>query len=207
MRGSSPDRLNVNFMKAVFLDRDGVINEKAREADYIARWEDLRYMSDVFTSVAALQQAGFKIIIVTNQRGVALCKVRRRDLEIIHTHMREDFSRHGVCITEIYVCPHNLADHCSCRKPRPGMLIRAARDHALDLSVSWMVGDSESDMEAGKRAGCRTARILSAQLDNPGGQDADIVSNDLASVVSAILRFSQIPTPAVGALSPSWGGA
>ncbi len=187
-------------MKAAFLDRDGVINHKAPEAEYIVRWDDIHYMSGVFASVAALDRAGFKIIIVTNQRGIALGKVRPADLEDIHGRMREDFAEHGVCITQIYVCTHDLADHCSCRKPLPGMLMTAARDHALDLPSSWMIGDAESDIAAGKMAGCKTARILPASLPKGGHQEADIVSSSLVSAVRAILQYSDMVTPSVGVI-------
>lgn len=182
-------------MKAVFLDRDGVINQKAPEGEYIAQWEEIRFLPDVFSSIAALERAGFKIIIATNQRGIALGKVRPADLEEIHRRMQEEFVRQGVSIAGIYVCPHGLADHCSCRKPNPGLLVRAASEHGLDLSSSWMVGDSERDVEVGKRAGCRTARILPPGSEERQENRADICSSDLASAVSRILQLSQMVTP------------
>ncbi len=177
-------------MKAAFLDRDGVINEKAPEGEYIARWEEIRFLPDVFSSIAALQQAGFKIIVATNQRGVALGKIRRDDLEEIHRRMREEFSRQGTSLTGIYVCTHDYADRCSCRKPQPGLLTRAAEEHGIELSSSWMIGDAPSDIEAGKRAGCRTARILIAGSENGVGPEADVSSPDLASAVGTILRIT-----------------
>src|SRR5689334_7134433 len=98
-------------MRAVFLDRDGVINQKAPEGKYIAKWDDLRFLPGAVDSVAALSFAGFKIPIASNQRGIALGNVLQRDLEHIHTRMREKFESHGVTITKIYVRPHDLADN------------------------------------------------------------------------------------------------
>jgi D-glycero-D-manno-heptose 1,7-bisphosphate phosphatase len=182
-------------VKAVFLDRDGVINQKAPEGEYVTQGSAIHYLSDVFSAVAALDQAGFKVIIVTNQRGIALGKVRPADLEDIHSRMRKEFARKGGFIPEIYVCPHDYGDHCSCRKPKPGMLIKAARDHGLDLDSSWMIGDAESDVEAGKRAGCKTVRILPFGLNEPKGKEADICSPSLAAAVRLILLTSNIASP------------
>jgi len=186
-------------MKAVFLDRDGVINQKPPGDGYIAHWGEIRYTADVFSSVAALHQAGFKVFIATNQRGIALGKTRPADLEDIHRRMREEFARHGVLIAGIYVCPHGIADHCSCRKPKPGLLLGAAAEHGLDLSSSWMIGDSERDVEAGKRAGCRTVRILLPGSIEQQDHKADICSTNLASAARRILQLSQIETPSANA--------
>jgi len=188
-------------VKAAFLDRDGVINVKAPVPEYITRWEDVRYLKDVFTSVATLAQAGFRIIVVTNQRGIALGKVGVAALDDIHRRMRDDFGHGGVYITDFYVCPHDLGDGCSCRKPKPGMLIRAAQDHAVDLKSSWMIGDAESDVQAGKLAGCKTVRILSCSSVQRERTNADIVAADLASAVNRILQFSRANTSHVPAVS------
>ena len=179
-------------MKAVFLDRDGVINQKAPEGDYIAHWERIRYLPEVFPSLAALDRAGFKILIVTNQRGIAIGKVRPADLEEIHRRMRAEFSREGVDLAGIYVCPHDFADQCACRKPKPGLLLRAAVEHRIDLTSSWMIGDASSDIEAGKAAGCRTARILRGSAVERGDNQADFCSPDLPSAAGRILQLCQI---------------
>ena len=178
-------------MKAALLDRDGVINQKAPEGEYITHWEEMHFLPEVFSSAAALDRAGFKIFIVTNQRGIALGKVRSDELEEIHRRMSQEFSQHGVHLAAIYVCPHDLGDHCSCRKPQPGLLIRAAEEHGIDLAASWMIGDSPSDIEAGRRAGCRTARILPASFTGEQDHGADICSPDLHSAVRSILQFPQ----------------
>jgi D-glycero-D-manno-heptose 1,7-bisphosphate phosphatase len=174
-------------MKAVFLDRDGVINRKAPEGEYISRWEDMEFCPGVFSAVLDLQRAGFKIVVITNQRGIALGKMRLIDVEDIHSRMKEAFASHGVKFTDIYFCPHDIGENCQCRKPKPGLLLQAAQEHGLDLSRSWMIGDAVSDIEAGKSAGCKTVRILSAPSQETG-VTADITAADLASAARKVLE-------------------
>jgi D-glycero-D-manno-heptose 1,7-bisphosphate phosphatase len=175
-------------MKAVFLDRDGVINRKAPEGEYIARWEEMEFCPGVFQAVLSLHQAGFKIIVVTNQRGVGLQKVRPEDLADIHSRMKENFARHGVTLTGIYVCPHDISEKCSCRKPKPGMFFQAAEDHSINLPASWMVGDASSDIAAGKAAGCKTVRILPLPSPEESDVKADITATDLPAAARQILK-------------------
>lgn len=175
-------------MRAVFLDRDGVINRKAPEGEYIATWGDMRFLPGAFASVSTLFRAGFQIIVVTNQRGIALGKVRLEDLEEMHRRMRARCSQHGAIITDVYFCPHDISEHCSCRKPKPGMLLQAAEDHALDLSSCWMIGDAASDLEAGRKAGCKTAWILPAAAPQRIDLHADLRAHNLPSAVRKILR-------------------
>lgn len=175
-------------MKAVFLDRDGVINRKAPEGEYIPRWDEVRFFPDVFEAVSDLYRAGFKIIVITNQRGIALRKVQLEDLEDIHARMKASFGWHGAVIAGIYFCPHDISEKCQCRKPKPGLLMQAARDHALDLRCCWMVGDAASDIEAGRRAGCKTVRIISRLQSGKSEPKADITARDLRSAVRKILK-------------------
>jgi D-glycero-D-manno-heptose 1,7-bisphosphate phosphatase len=176
-------------MKAIFLDRDGVINRKAPEGEYISRWAEVRFLPGVFSAVLKLSQAGFKIFIITNQRGVALRKVRLLDLEDIHSRLKERFVHHGTAIDGIYFCPHDIAENCSCRKPKPGLLQQAARDYALDLPSCWMIGDAPSDVEAGRAAGCRSARIAHAGVSAQDVPPADITAQDLLAASLKILQF------------------
>jgi len=179
-------------MKAALLDRDGVINEKAPEGEYITHWEEMRFLPDVFSAARALDQAGFKIIVVTNQRGIALGKVLPGNLAEIHRRMRGEFAQRGVHLTGIYVCPHGLSDRCSCRKPNPGLLIRAAQEQSIDLAASWMIGDAPSDIEAGRSAGCKTARILARGSPEEMDPRADISAPNLASAVRSILSLYEV---------------
>jgi len=172
--------------RAVFLDRDGVINVKAPEGQYITRWEDFQFLPGVAGAIALLQEASFTVIVVSNQRGVGKGLMTANDLEAIHSRMLAELAASGARIDAIYYCPHDLDARCACRKPEPGMLLQAAKDHAIDLPNSWMVGDSDSDILAGKRAGCRTARIV--RSDASSGVPSDLTCQTLGEAVQAIIK-------------------
>jgi len=146
--------------RAVFLDRDGVINRKAAEGTYVTRWEDFQFLPGVSQAILLLNRAGWSVIVISNQRCVAKGLLTVAELESIHRKMREALAGEGARLDAIYYCPHEKEPPCGCRKPLPGMLLAAAEEHQIDLQSSWMVGDAESDMEAGKSAGCRTLRII-----------------------------------------------
>ena len=146
--------------KAAFLDRDGVINRKAPEGQYITRWEDFHFHPGVAEGIALLNLAGFDVIVVSNQRCVAKGLLTIAELDLIHERMVEQLANANAFLTAIYYCPHDNQPLCHCRKPAPGKLFQAAREHSVDLANSWMVGDSEIDMLAGKTAGCRTLWIM-----------------------------------------------
>jgi D-glycero-D-manno-heptose 1,7-bisphosphate phosphatase len=174
---------------AVFLDRDGVINRKAAEGEYIRSWREIELLPGAGAAVAALNRAGFKVFIVTNQRGIATCKIRIEDLTELHSRMKEELARTGAAISDVYYCPHDTASRCSCRKPQPGMLLRAAEEYGVDLRASWMIGDSISDVEAGARAGCRTV-LLASDGSKLAESQPTLLANDLLSAVQRILNFA-----------------
>jgi histidinol-phosphate phosphatase family protein len=175
-------------LKAIFFDRDGVIIRKAPEGEYIARWEQVQFLQGALDGVSTLYRAGFKIFIVTNQRGVALGKIRLDDLEEIHRRMRATLGEAGASITGIYFCPHAKHDNCSCRKPAPGMLLRASDEHKLDLKRSWMIGDSPGDIAAGNKSGCKTVLISASIARGQIDPRSDLVSSDLSSAATQILN-------------------
>ena len=170
--------------RAVFVDRDGVINRGAAEGDYILRWDDFRFLPGVAEAITSLRAAGWRIIMVTNQRCVGKGLLTIAELEAIHQKMTEELATAGAKLDGIYYCPHEKESRCDCRKPSPGMLLRAANEHNINLSVSWMVGDSESDMESGKRAGCRTIRITA---EAPADGNSDYFAFDLLEASRRIL--------------------
>jgi D-glycero-D-manno-heptose 1,7-bisphosphate phosphatase len=157
--------------RAVFIDRDGVINRKAPEGEYVTRWEDFHFLSGVAEAISLLDRAGWSVIVISNQRCIAKGLLTIAELETIHRKMLEELVKSGAKLDGIYYCPHDQEPPCACRKPSPGMLLAAAKDHQIDLTSSWMVGDSESDMEAGKRAGCRTVRIVAELPAENKGRD------------------------------------
>jgi D-glycero-D-manno-heptose 1,7-bisphosphate phosphatase len=172
--------------KAAFLDRDGVINCKAPEGQYVTRWEQMEFFPGTCEAIRLLNQSGYFVVIVSNQRCVAKGLITASDLESMHARMVRDFAAAGARIDAIYYCPHELQPACACRKPAPGMLLDAAREHQLDLSASWMIGDSAHDVEAGRRAGCKTARVTGE--GNSAGDGADVVASSLLRATEKILE-------------------
>jgi len=171
--------------RAAFLDRDGVINRKPKEGQYVTRWEEMQFLPGVAEGIALLIGAGFCVIVASNQRCVAKGLLTVRELDLIHQRMCQELAAAGAVITEVYYCPHETQPPCSCRKPAPGMLLSAARAHEIDLTASWMIGDSDIDVEAGKNAGCRTARILKS--DQIASGSADVLAQSLLLAVHQIL--------------------
>jgi D-glycero-D-manno-heptose 1,7-bisphosphate phosphatase len=176
--------------KAVFLDRDGVINRKApTEDEYVTCWEEMEILPGAAEAIARLNRFGFDVIVVTNQRAVAKGLLTTAELEAIHQQMCEHLAREGAKIQGVYYCPHELEPLCDCRKPKPGMLFEAAREHDIDLAASWMIGDSEKDVEAGKRAGCRTARVTA------DGKSTEVIADVVApSLLAAIHKILELGT-------------
>ena len=176
--------------RAAFLDRDGVINRKAPEGQYVTRWEEMHFLPDAAGAIALLNQAGFRVIVVSNQRCVAKGLVTERELESLHERMCGALSRSGATIDAVYYCPHELRPPCGCRKPKPGLLLNAARAHSVDLPASWMIGDSEIDVEAGRNAGCKTARLVNHGENGRG--NADVVAPSLLEAVQQILGWGNV---------------
>jgi D-glycero-D-manno-heptose 1,7-bisphosphate phosphatase len=140
--------------RAVFLDRDGTLNRPAAPGDYITEPSALELLDGADEAVRSLHQAGYLCVVVSNQRGVALRRMSDAQLAAVDDRLRE-----LVAVDHSYYCTHGLEERCPCRKPEPGLLIRAGAELELDLAGSWMIGDRETDCEAGRRAGCRTIRV------------------------------------------------
>jgi D-glycero-D-manno-heptose 1,7-bisphosphate phosphatase len=174
-------------MSAIFLDRDGVIIRKAPEGEYVAEWGEVEFLPGSLEAMAAFRHCGYKLIIVTNQRGVATGKIQQSKLEDIHTKMKAVIASHGGDICEIYYCPHDISEGCNCRKPRPGMLLQAAAEHRLRLPDCWMVGDAATDIAAGKSVGCKTALITPSDGFQQRAEKPDIWAESLALAAESIL--------------------
>ncbi len=173
--------------KAAFLDRDGTINRRPPKG-YVTSWEEMHLLPDAEPAIALLNRAGFRVIVVTNQRCVAKGLITEAALAEMHHQMRETLNSGGARIDAIYYCPHEKCPPCSCRKPAPGLLLEAARTHDIDLTASWMIGDSDIDVQAGINAGCRTARILNSH--ESGAADSDVVGATLLETVEKVLNWS-----------------
>lgn len=138
--------------KALFLDRDGTINE---ERNYLFKIEDFVFRDGIFNLTKAFSDRGYLIFVVTNQSGIARGFYSEADYQLLTDWMTDQFRQHGTVISKVYFCPHHpeITGECNCRKPEPGMLLRAIREYDLDPEECVMVGDSDRDMEAARRAG------------------------------------------------------
>ncbi len=175
---------------AVFLDRDGVLNRavvRDRRPYPPASAAEVEILPGVAEACAGLSQDGFVLVVVTNQPDIARGRQSVEAVEEIHRALRAH-----LYVDAIYVCPHDDADGCPCRKPRPGLLLQAAAEHAIDLSASFMVGDRWRDVEAGRQAGCRTV-FVDYDYDEARPQAADAVVGSLPEVTDWI-RSTKVRT-------------
>lgn len=140
---------------AVILDRDGVLNRKMPRAEYVCSWADWQWLPGSKEAIRALVDSGYRVIVVTNQAGVARGALTEEALASIHDMMQHEVEAAGGRIDAIYCCPHDWDEDCTCRKPKPGMLLQAQREFNLDLSQVTFIGDDERDGEAAVRANCR----------------------------------------------------
>ena len=163
--------------KAVFLDRDGVINDSTRPVN---KPQDLIIFPWAASSIRRLNEEGYMVFVVTNQGGIELGYMSEADLNSVHLHMEKVLKRQDAQIDETVYCPH-FRQRCSCRKPQPGMILSLAEKHGIDLNSSWMIGDRAPDIQAGSAAGCRTIK-----LGRPDPH-ADYVCRQLDQAVDYIL--------------------
>jgi D-glycero-D-manno-heptose 1,7-bisphosphate phosphatase len=169
---------------AIFLDRDGIVNVR-RIDDYVKRWEEFTFLPEIFEVLPEIHRMGLPAVLVTNQRGIGRGLMSEEDLAEIHAAMQRELElRCGHRFDAIYHCPHERDAGCSCRKPLPGMLLTAGADLGVDLGGSWMIGDSESDIEAGLAAGCHTAKVDPDRRPSA----AEIVAPDLGEAWQQVRR-------------------
>jgi len=148
---------------AVILDRDGVLNEKPPKAEYVLDFSQFKWLAGAREAVRLLNEKGYMVIVVTNQAGVARGKITEEALEEIHHKMKTDLDETGASVEAVYYCPHGWDEGCECRKPKPGMLFAAQRDHYLDLTRTIFIGDDIRDRQAGQAAGCRTLLVTKSE--------------------------------------------
>ncbi len=185
---------------AVFLDRDGVLT---REDEWVLAAAQVELLPGAARAVARLNAAGLPVIVVTNQSALARGWLDERGLRAIHARLGELLAAEGARLDAIYHCPHHpsegegaLRTACACRKPAPGMLLRAAREHGLDLARSWMIGDALRDLEAAWTAGARAALVLTGKGAGEverAVRRPDLVAADAAAAVDAILAGAAAP--------------
>lgn len=178
-------------MRALFLDRDGVIN---KEVNYCHTIEDFEFLPDVFRVVKSFNDAGYKVIVITNQAGIAKGKFTLDDFHVLNGWMLDQFQRNSALIDAVYFCPHHqdgygeYAIDCECRKPNPGMIISAKNEFRIDLSSSILVGDKIIDVKAGLSAGVGRNFLIRTghAIDQSDEHIADGVLNSLAELLRYI---------------------
>jgi D-glycero-D-manno-heptose 1,7-bisphosphate phosphatase len=179
----------LNKQKAIFLDRDGTINEYV---GFLRDIDDFRLLPGVDKAMKKINESGYLAIVITNQPVIARGEVTVAELEEIHNKMETLLGLEGAYIDGLYYCPHHpdkgfegevteLKINCDCRKPKPGMILAAVERYNIDLAESWMIGDDENDIKAGQAAGCKTALIGTKNF----GQDID--ADSLLDVIEKIM--------------------
>lgn len=170
-------------MKAIFLDRDGVINY---DTEYVHKVEDFKYIPGAKKALRKLISAGYKIFIITNQSGIGRGYYTMKDVEELHNYMLSDFEKDGIKIEKIYICPHGKDENCKCRKPNPYFVFEAQKEFDIDLSKSYFVGDRDTDIGCGKNAGVKT--ILVGNFGS-GNIEPDFREKDLMSATHRIVKL------------------
>ncbi len=144
-------------IKAIFLDRDGIIN---KEVGYLHKIKDFEFIDGVFDACFYFQSLGYKMIVVTNQSGIARDYYNEDDFHIVNNWMLEQFNNQGINILDVFFCPHGPESTCNCRKPKPGMFVQANNQHDIDMERSWMIGDKETDAQAANAAGIQNTILV-----------------------------------------------
>lgn len=145
--------------KTVFLDRDGTVNVKAPKACYIETMEQFVWLEGAREAIKILNDHDYRVLMITNQPGIARGRLSEETLDAIHKKMEEELQEMGARIDKVYYCPHDWDEGCDCRKPKPGMLYQAQKEYSLNLTECILIGDDDRDIEAGKAAGCKTCQV------------------------------------------------
>ncbi len=148
-----------NLNKAVFFDRDGVLNKERK--DYVKIPSELEIFSGIVEPIKKLKEADFIIVVITNQSAINRRLTTHKNISDIHSTIQKFLQKNGTQIDHFYYCPHKPDDYCQCRKPKPGMFFKAAEDLQLNLQLSWMIGNSDTDIQAANAAGCKSFKISS----------------------------------------------
>ena len=157
-------------IKTIFLDRDGVIN---KDTNYLSKIEDFEFVNGIFKTCQYLLRIDYEIIIVTNQSGIARNYYSEKDFQNLTPWMLSQFEINSVNILDVLHCPHSSDSNCNCRKPKPGMFIKAKNKYDIDMEKSWMIGDSERDIQAANLAGIKKTILIRSGLNiNESKSDA-----------------------------------
>lgn len=182
-------------MRAIFIDRDGVINKDPggwTRYNYVTEWKDFHFIPGALDALKILKKKGVKVIVASNQGGVNKGYYTRKKLNEINNLMLEEIKKHGGEIEEVFYCIHRDEDNCDCRKPKSGMLETAAKKYGIDPKTTYFIGDAEKDVIAGKKIGCKTVLVLSGKTSLKSIENwpekPDHVFNDLLDAVKRLTR-------------------
>lgn len=185
------------MVKAVFLDRDGVINEYPGDLKYVTAWSEFHFLPGAQAALKKLSDSGYKIFIISNQAGVSKGVYSQENLDLITHNMLEDLKKHEVVISGVYYCTHRPEDNCSCRKPKAGLVevaVAKLKTEGLNVELpeSYLAGDTIRDIETGKAAGLKTILVFSGKekLENKNNWSSlpDFIAQDLFEAVNIILK-------------------
>ena len=168
-----PNSIMIPNNRAIFLDRDGVLNKD--RSDYVKNIDELEIFPFIGKCIKQINEKGFLVIVITNQSAIGRKLITNTDVDNIHEFIQKYLEKYDAKIDAFYYCPHHPIDNCSCRKPEPGLLIKASRDFCIDLQNSWMIGDHDRDIESGLNAGCKSIKVTSENTLE------DIINNILKS--------------------------
>ena len=170
--------------KTIFLDRDGVIN---KDVNFLHKIKDCEFIDGIFEACIYFQDIGFKIVVITNQSGIARGYFNENDYQILTNWITLQFNKKSIKLLEIFHCPHGPDSKCSCRKPSPGMLLEAKHKYSIDMSNSWLIGDREDDILAANNAGINnTILVRSGHKINEGISNAKHILDSISDCVKVI---------------------
>ena len=170
-------------MKTIFLDRDGVIN---KEINYLNKIDDCEFIDGIFDACLYFQKLGYKIIIISNQSGIARGYYTESDYKKLTQWLLRQFENNNIDILDTFHCPHGPDSNCDCRKPKPGMFIKAKNKYKIDMKNSWMIGDTETDIQAAISAGVKNTILVRS------GHIIDKSTSSASYFVDSIQELNQV---------------
>ena len=179
-------------MKAIFLDRDGVINKDPGGGDYIKSWGEFQFLPGAIEAIKKLNENGYEIFVISNQAGVRRGLFSQESLDEITQNMLKELEAQGARIRSVAYCTHRPDEGCSCRKPKTGMIERLTKGMDIDFKNTYFIGDSRLDVAAGKNMGCKTILLLTGKENSDSAKDwearPDFIKKDLKEAVEWVLK-------------------
>jgi D-glycero-D-manno-heptose 1,7-bisphosphate phosphatase len=173
-----------NLKKAIFLDRDGVINV---EKDYVYKIEEFEFINGLFEALKKLQESGYLLFIITNQSGIGRGYYSINDFEVLTTWMLKEFEKEGITISQVEFCPHSPEQICQCRKPKTGMIDNILKNFDIDLEHSWLIGDKDADIQCAKNAHIKnTIQVKSGHKFDETKSQADFVCESIVECFEVV---------------------